>query len=200
MSDAHTRDAGFLGPPEPTDAARRMLDHDVENDGYVMNLTRVWAHVPAAQPKLSELLDLAVEEGGLTFRERCVLVTATAAELGDAYCSLAWGRRLAGQTTPGTAAAVIRGEDTGLDDRDRALARWARRVAGDPNGTTAADIEELRSVGYDDRQVLAITLYVAGRLAFSTVNDALGAAPDPEVRDAAPAEVRDAVTYGRPPA
>ena len=43
------------------------------------------------------------------------------------------------------------------------------------------------------------TAFVAFRLAFSTVNDALGAAPDKRLADDAPHAVRDAVSFGRPP-
>lgn len=201
MNVTHTRvrgAAGFLGAPDPTPEAEHTFAQDVADNGYVMNLTRVWAHVPAAQPRLGDLLELAAEEGGLTFRERGVLVTATAASLGDSYCSLAWGRRLAAASSPDVAAAVIRGSDSGLGARERALARWARRVVTDPNAVTPADVDELREAGYDDRRILAITLYVAGRIAFSTVNDALGAAPDHELGESVPAQVRAAVTYGRP--
>ena len=108
--------------------------------------------------------------------------------------SRSWSSRA--RRGPG-AAAVLRGDDSGLDPVDRALAAWARKVARDPNGTTADDVQELRDAGFDDGQVFAVTAYVAIRLAFSTVNDALGAAADAELRAAAPAEVRDAVTYGR---
>ena len=87
--------------------------------------------------------------------------------------------------------------DRGLDDRERALARWARRVARDPNGTTAQDVDALRAVGYDDGQVQAITAFVALRLAFSTVNDALGAVPDVELSSSVDPKVRDVVTWGR---
>jgi hypothetical protein len=45
-----------------------------------------------------------------------------------------------------------------------------------------------------------MTLYVALRIAFSTVNDALGARPDRRLVEAAPAAVHDAVSYGRPTA
>jgi alkylhydroperoxidase family enzyme len=96
------------------------------------------------------------------------------------------------------AAEVLRGGNDGLDEREQALARWARRLADDPNGAAAADVEVLRSVGYDDAQILALTTYVALRIAFSTVNDALGVQPEPELADLAPAEVRAVVTYGRP--
>lgn len=44
----------------------------------------------------------------------------------------------------------------------------------------------------------AITVFVALRIAFSTVNDALGASPDAALRSTAPKAVLDAVTFGRP--
>jgi hypothetical protein len=50
----------------------------------------------------------------------------------------------------------------------------------------------------DDGQIFAITAFVALRLAFSTVNDALGAQPDAQLAQSLPREVREAVTYGRP--
>jgi hypothetical protein len=71
-------------------------------------------------------------------------------------------------------------------------------VARDPNGARAADLDGLRRAGYDDAQILAITAFVALRLAFSTVNDALGARPDRQLRETAPAPVLEAVTFGRP--
>ncbi len=36
-------------------------------------------------------------------------------------------------------------------------------------------------------------------MAFSTINDALGSPPDPQLVLKAPAQVREAVTYGRKP-
>jgi hypothetical protein len=71
-------------------------------------------------------------------------------------------------------------------------------VARDPNATEARDVQPLRDAGYDDAQIFAITVFVALRLAFAIVNDALGARPDAELLATVPASVRDAVTYGRP--
>ena len=93
---------------------------------------------------------------------------------------------------------MLRGDDAPLDDSERALARWARQLARDPNSTTAGDVQALRAAGFDDAQIFAITVFVALRIAFSTVNDALGARPDRQLGVEAPAEVRDAVTFGRP--
>ena len=70
-------------------------------------------------------------------------------------------------------------------------------MARDPNGTQASDVQELRDAGYDDAQILSITFFIALRIAFSTVNDALGARPDRELGVRAPLSVRDAVTFGR---
>lgn len=78
------------------------------------------------------------------------------------------------------------------------MAAWARKVARDPNATTPADIQALRDAGLDDQQIFAITTFVALRLAFSTVNDALGAQPDAQLAQSLSPEVREAVTWGRP--
>ena len=84
-----------------------------------------------------------------------------------------------------------------LSAREQALARWARQVVRDPNGTGAQDVEALRAAGLSDQEIFEATVFVAFRMAFSTVNDALGIEPDAQVAQAAPQEVRDAVTFGR---
>jgi alkylhydroperoxidase family enzyme len=84
-----------------------------------------------------------------------------------------------------------------LSDDERALASWARKVAADPNHTTARDVEGLRSAGFTDSQIFAITAFTALRLAFSTVNDALGVGPDAALLAAAPKAVSEAIEFGR---
>ena len=78
------------------------------------------------------------------------------------------------------------------------LAQWARSVATDPNAIEARDVQRLRDAGFDEAQIFAITTFVALRLAFSTVNDALGARPDSQLGgfDAGAGSVRRHV---RPP-
>lgn len=195
--DARTA-AGFLAAATEDDAVRRLYDDDLAGDGFVMNLTRVWAHAPGLQDRLMALLGEATEAAGLTLRQRGILVAACASARRDSYCSVAWGARLAAEAGAEVAAGVLRGDDSGLDDAERVLARWARRITVDPGSTTADDVAELRRVGFDDGQVVALTAYVAGRIAFSTVNGALGAQPDAQYRTSAPPEVLAAVDYGRP--
>ena len=132
----------------------------------------------------STLVTEAAEAAGLTYRSKGVVISALASELGDSYCCYAWGSRLAKASDPETAAMVLRGDEASghadLDDRERAIAAWARRLVDDPSGTTPADIAALRAAGFDDRQIAGLTAFIAGRIAFSIFNDALGARPDAE--------------------
>jgi hypothetical protein len=131
-------------------------------------------------------------------RQRGIRVAACASTIGDSYCSMAWGGKLAKESDAATAVGVLNGSDDGLTDAERAMARWARTVANDPNATTQNDVDELRAAGFSDAEIFAMTVFVGLRIAFSTVNDALGALPDAELREFSPPEVIAAVTYGRP--
>lgn len=185
-------------PPtsEPVDVA---FATDLQNEGYVMNLTRLWSWRPDVADTFGDARDVLLAECELTDADVALLVAATAAARSDSYCSLAWGRRLAKHVGPDAAASVVAGGLDGLDERARALTIWARQVVVDPNATTAVDVQSLRDVGLSDRAIFEATAHIAFRLAFSTVNDALGAAPDAQVAEAAPDVLREAVTFGRPP-
>ena len=188
----------FLNEPPLSAQAQALYDEDLADDGFVWNVTRLWAHQPDTVQQLFELMSGAFRPSGLTFRQRGILVTAAASSLGDSYCSLAWGGKLSKASDAAVAAGVLNGSDAELTDQEQAMAAGARKVARDPNATTPADVQALRDAGLDDQQIFAITTFVALRLAFSTVNDALGAQPDAQLAQSLPPEVREAVTYGRP--
>ncbi|QMW68211.1 hypothetical protein H4N58_01315 [Mumia sp. ZJ1417] len=177
-----------------------MYAADRDDGGYVDNLTRLWAWRPDVNDAFAAARAAVATDSTLTDEDRAVLVVAAASARGDSYCSFAWGRRLAGLTDPATAAAVIEARLDALDPRTAALAAWAAGVVRDPNATTPDDVARLRAVGLDDRAVLEATVFVAFRLAYATVNDALGAQPDRQLVERAPQEVVEAVTYGRAPA
>jgi alkylhydroperoxidase family enzyme len=188
----------FLDEPAESAGQRKLYDDDLAGDGYVWNVSRLWGHQPEAREGLVRLMGQAVRAAGLTDRQRGILVAAMASTLGDSYCSFAYGRNLTGWADVTVAAGVLSGDDSVLDRDEQALARWARQVARDPNATTADDVQSLRDAGFTDAAILALTHFVALRLAFAAVNDALGAGPDKAlVEDVAP-EVRAAVTWGRP--
>jgi uncharacterized peroxidase-related enzyme len=175
-----------------------LYDDDLKDDGYVWNVTRLWAHQPDTVNGLFDLMSQAFKPSGLSFRQRGILVIAAASTLGDSYCSLAWSGKLGQASDAALAAEVLNGSDAGLTDQEKAMAAWARKVAKDPNATTPADLQALRDSGLDDGQIFAITAFVALRLAFSTINDALGCQPDAQLAQSLPSEVREAVTFGRP--
>ena len=189
--------AGFLAAPPTSDAVERLYDGDRAGLGYVMNASVLWAQQPQLHDGIVTLIGAAAEAGGLTVRQRGVLITACASTLGDSYCALAWGNKLADEADADLAGGVLRGDDSRLDAAEQALARWARKVTANPNATTHDDVQVLRDAGFDDAQIFAITVFVGARLAFSTVNDALGARPDAALGTEVPRSVRDAVTFGR---
>jgi uncharacterized peroxidase-related enzyme len=190
----------LLNDPPITDAVQEQYAAEREADGYVWNVTRLWCWRPDLYSEFGALRGRLTRDSTLTERDRAVLVLATASALGDSYCSFAWAARLAKVSDYETAAGVIAADPAAaLSDREQALADWARQVVRDPNATEAGDVARLRDAGLDDREIFEATVWIAFRLAFSTVNDALGAPPDPELIAAAPAVVRDAVSFGRRP-
>ena len=141
---------------------------------------------------------LLTDQADISLRERAILVCATAANLNDSYCALAWGKTLASEMSAVTAAAVLQCKEAPeLSARENALVNWARQVVHGPNSIRDDDVDQLRAAGLGDEDIFNVTVFIAFRLSFSTVNDALGARPDHEIASAAPSAVREAVTYGR---
>jgi len=190
--------SGFLGSPPTTPQAQALYDEDVAESGYVWNVSRLWGYQPETVNRLFELMSEAFKPSGLTFRQRGILVAAAASTLGDSYCSMAWGGKLADATSTDLAAGVLNGRDGKLSEQEKAMAEWARKIVKDPNATTTVDVQTLRDAALTDEQIFAITAFVALRVAFSTINDSLGAQPDAQLVENLPQEVVNAVTFGRP--
>jgi uncharacterized peroxidase-related enzyme len=191
----------FLPDPPLTPDAARLQQDDRDESGYVWNVTRLWSWRPDLLEAMAALRTRVVAGSSLTKRDLGVMVCATAATIGDSYCALSWGQKLALEAGAPVAAAVLQDDmaSGSLTARDRALAAWARCEAADANAVTRADVDALRAAGFSEREVFEAALYVALRIAFSTVNDALGAGPDAQLAEAVPPEVRAAVRYGRAP-
>ena len=189
----------FLSTPIEDEQVLALYGSDKKGEGYVMNLTRLWAWRPELMQVFVELRKNLMQQTTLTQRELAVLVCCTARARRDSYCSLAWGKRLADASNPEIAATLLSsGNASRLSEREAALARWAEQVVNDPNAITQMDVDTMRSVGLSEQEIFDATLFISFRLAFSTVNDALGAAPDPELAAKTPLQVKRAVNYGRP--
>jgi len=191
----HNAAMTFLSEPTPSDEVQATYDDDLASYGFVMNLSHLWAHRPDVETGFSALLG---EVGSaFSFRERGIMVTATASTIGDSYCSLAWGWKLAQNGDAAAAEGVLSGTDAGLTPRETALATWARAVARSAGSTTESDVQLLRDAGWSDQEIFLATTFVALRMAFSTVNGALGAQPDAELASLAPPAIAELVTWGR---
>ena len=188
----------FIDAPEDSPETEKVYESSAKSQGFVMNLTRAWAWRPEIFDGFAKLRSQLTDASSFTKRELAVMVCAAAGELRDSYCALAWGRSLTSEAGAADAAAVIAGAPAeALGPRERALAAWARKVVADPNATTRHDVDLLREAGMGDREIFEATLFIAFRLAFSTVNDALGVPPDGELVEQAAPEVRAAVGFGR---
>ena len=191
----------FLDEPPDSADATATQDSARGSEGYVANFVRLWCWRPDLFHTFVDLRLALMGSTTLSDREQAIIVTATVSAMGDSYCSLAWGSKLAKLAGDETAAGVITGRiPDDLSARESALAEWCRTVVRDPLATTAGEVAALRDAGFDDREIFEATLLLGLRLAFSTVNDALGALPEQQVAEGAPAPVRDAVTFGRPAA
>jgi alkylhydroperoxidase family enzyme len=122
----------FLEEPPLSPEVQALYDDDLADGGYVWNVSRLWAHQPDTMNGLFHLMSQAFKASGLSFRQRGILVTAAASALGDSYCSLAWGGKLATASDAALAAGILNGSDAALTDQEKAMAAWARKVVKDP--------------------------------------------------------------------
>jgi len=188
----------FLSDPPADDAVQTLLQQARSDDGYVMNYVRLWAWRPDVHHAYSHARQLLASQTRLSAREVAILNSSTASRLGDSACSLAWGSKLADLCDDANAASLLRGEDApAFTVRERALSTWAAAVTADPNSTTRADIDALRAAGLSEQDIFDATALIAFRLAFCTVNDALGTPPDLQLAQDAPPGVLASVTFGR---
>ena len=187
----------FLSDPPVGSPVSAVYEDSVASDGYVPNYVRLWCWRPGILEAFAKLRADLLADSTLSAREVAVMVASTASALGDSYCSLAWGEKLADLSDGQTAGDVIHGVDTGLSGREAALAVWSRAVVDDPNATTEVGVDRLREAGLSEREIFEATAWIGLRLGFSTINDALGAKPDAQLVERVPAVVREAVSFGR---
>jgi len=187
----------FLPDPPVSPPVSEVYEQSLASDTYIPNYVRLWCWRPEILGAFAKLRADLLADSTLSAREVAVMVASTASALGDSYCSLAWGEKLAELTDGETASNVIHGVDTGLSEREAALAAWSRAVVNDPNATTEGGVDRLRDAGLTEREIFEATAWIGFRLGFSTINDALGAKPDTQLVERVPEPVREAVSFGR---
>jgi uncharacterized peroxidase-related enzyme len=180
-----------------TPAESELYEADLEQQGYVANMTRVFAHRPELWAAWRGLVTAI--RGSMDWRRYELVTLAAARELRSSYCMLAHGSILAKRfMAPEDVRAVATDPDNaGLDALDLAVMDLAEKVADDATAVTQEDIDGLRALGLPDAEILGVVLAAAARCFFSKTLDGLGALPD-HTYDAMEPALRDALTVGRP--
>jgi alkylhydroperoxidase family enzyme len=174
----------FIEPVEDEEFAA----YDRAALGYVPNYNRLFARRPAVYEAWRKLNGAIRSE--MDLRRYELATVAAAQELRSSYCSLAHGKVLVEQfgVRPGDA----------LSDEERAVQELARKVAADALSVAEEDYERLRAFGLADDEIFDIVLAAAARSFFCKVIDGTGVQPDAEYRDLLDADLREALTVGRP--
>ncbi len=187
-------------PPEGDAEADvvRIYDADRERDGYVWNLTQVFA----LRPKTYDVwvgLNTAIK-AGMDLRRYELVTLAAARRLRSSYCALAHGSVLRKNFYDDAALGGIAADHhaAGLDATDVAVMDFAEKVVDDATRITADDIDTLRRHGLSDVDVFQVVLAAAARCFFSKVLDATGAEPDAYYRSSLPSALQAVLTVGRP--
>jgi uncharacterized peroxidase-related enzyme len=190
----------FIAPipdDEATGAAAALFESDRAEDGYVANMTRLFARRPAVLEGWEQLVT-AIKDG--MDPRRYELVTVAAARgLRSSYCMLAHGQILAERFLEPAAVRSIALDhrSAGLDPVDVAIMDLAEKVVGDATSVTQEDVDRLRDLGLTDDEVFDVVAVAAVRCFFSKTLDALGVQPDSELSELDPG-LRDALVVGRP--
>lgn len=190
----------FIAPisdDEASGEAAALFEADLADDGYVANMTRLFARRPAV---LEGWVQLITAIRDTMDRRRYELVTLAAARrLRSSYCMLAHGQVLAERfLDPGAVRSIaLDHRSAGLDPVDVAIMDLAEKVVADATSVTQEDVDRLRDLGLTDDEVFDVVAAAAVRCFFSKTLDALGVQPDSELAGLDPG-LLDALVVGRP--
>lgn len=92
----------------------------------------------------------------LSRAEREIVGVVVSRANGCAYCQrhhAAGLDRVNKGARPGLGDALIAGDDSGLNERERAMTRYAEKLAREPYAVERSDIDALRDAGLSDREI-----------------------------------------------
>jgi alkylhydroperoxidase family enzyme len=156
--------------------------------GYTPNYNRLFARRPGVYEAWKQLNGAI--RSNMELRRYELATIAAAQQLRSSYCSLAHGKVLVEKFG-------VRPEDT-LTDEEQAVQELARKVAADALSVTEADYGRLRAFGLGDDEIFDVVLAAAARSFFCKAIDGTGTQPDAEYRELLDADLREALTVGRP--
>jgi uncharacterized peroxidase-related enzyme len=176
-------------------AESELYEADLEQQGYVANMTRAFAYRPELWAAWRQLVTAL--RGSMDWRRYELVTVAAALELRSSYCMLAHGKVLVEQFYDADEVrAIVEGHGP-LDEVDRAVMALAATIARDATAVTAEDVAGLRALGLSDPEILDVVAAASARCFFSKTLDALGVEPDAAYRELDPS-IREALVVGRP--
>ena len=134
-------------------------------DGTVDHVMMIHSLNPPALRAHFELYVTAMhKKSPLSRVEREIVGTVVSRLNGCAYCQRhhATGlQRILKGDRPGLGDALLTGEDSGLNTRERAMVAYARKLTITPGEVSAEDVAPLRAAGLDDRAIHDLAQVVA---------------------------------------
>lgn len=176
---------------------------------YYRRQRRSWGFLPDYAGAFSTRPDVAVAwdrmnaavRDGMDRRRFEIATIAAARAMRSTYCAAAHSKFLRDVCgDEATMRAIAEQPDgSGLGPVDRAVYEFAGKVAADAPEVDQADVDRLKAAGgLSDADVADVVFAVAARAFFTRVLDGLGAQLDRQTAEALPADLRDAMTVGRP--
>ena len=158
---------------------RALYAQDLEDDGYIANMTLLFSLNPPAYRAWAQLA--AAIRGPLGLRRYELATIAAARALRCRYCISAHGDNVLTSNIfdRGQLEAITRDfRSAGLPPEDVAVMEVAEKVALHAYRVTPDDIQRLRDFGLTDPEIFNVVLASAARCFFSKSLDAMGAEPD----------------------
>jgi uncharacterized peroxidase-related enzyme len=165
---------------------RQLYNQDLEENGYVTNITRVWSYRPELAAPWRQLLKAV--RAHLRLRAYELVTLAASRAIGCVYCMLAHGAvlRKNGFTAQQVIAMLEDYHNAGLSPVEVHMMDYASKISSDTSSLTQADIDLLLQDGLSEQEITDIALAAVARNFMSRYFEALGAAPDPELQQKEP--------------
>jgi uncharacterized peroxidase-related enzyme len=167
-------------------ALREYYNQDIEKDGYIWNVNRVWSHRPEMISLWMPLIKSI--RSHLRLRTYELVTIAAAQSIGCVYCMLAHGAvlRKNGFTAQQVIAILEDYHNAGLSPEEVHMMDYASKISRESKLISQADVDKLLQDGLNEQQITDVALAAVLRNFMSRFFDALGVDPDPELIEKEP--------------
>jgi uncharacterized peroxidase-related enzyme len=161
------------------DRTRELLEADADYYDRPSLFARAMANDPDAFAARGDYHRRLVVEGDLDTR-LCELAYFAVSQANDCpYCVASHAEKLVAHegVPPEGVDAIVEGDLSAFDDRERAVVEFAQQVATDPKRVSEAHLEALREVGFDDGEIVRLLTVATAAVAANAIADALNVHP-----------------------